>query len=66
MDEQTYYLGFGVKKSKKGTILSQSKNTRDLIKRFIFNNYKSINIPMSSSTHLDKDPLRKLVNPKRY
>lgn len=34
MDELAYFLGFNVKQGYKGTILNQSKYTRELIKYF--------------------------------
>jgi hypothetical protein len=51
----TFFLVFQIKQVKDGTIISQPKYTRDILKKFGMNNAKSIKTPMSTNGHLDLD-----------
>jgi hypothetical protein len=51
----TFFLVFQIKQVKDGTIISQPKYTRDILKKFGMNNAKSIKTLMSTNGHLDLD-----------
>jgi hypothetical protein len=55
MDELNYFLGFQVKKLKKGTFISQTKYTQDLLKRFGMKDAKPAKMAMGTDEHLDLD-----------
>ncbi|KAK6160236.1 hypothetical protein DH2020_003617 [Rehmannia glutinosa] len=55
MGDLTFFLGLQVKQLKDGTIISQTKYTRDLIKIFGMEEKSSMKIPMNTSSKMDKD-----------
>jgi hypothetical protein len=51
----TFFLGFQIKQAKEGTFISQTKYTRDVLKKFGMDKSKSIKTPMDTNGHLDLD-----------
>jgi hypothetical protein len=62
----TFFLGFQIKQTKKGTFISQTKYTHDILKKFGMNKTKSIKTPMDTNGHLDLDLSGTLVDQKLY
>ncbi|KAK6164186.1 hypothetical protein DH2020_001050 [Rehmannia glutinosa] len=59
-------LGLQVKQLKDGTFISQTKYTRDLIKKFGMEEKSSVKIPMNTSVKMDMDADGKVVDETRY
>ena len=53
MGELNYFLGFQVKQLKDGTVLSQTKYTQDLLKRFGMKDAKPTKTLMGTDGHVD-------------
>jgi hypothetical protein len=51
----TFFLGFQIKQAKEGTLISQIKFTRDILKKFGMDKSKPIKTPMDNNGHLDLD-----------
>ncbi|XP_070002827.1 uncharacterized mitochondrial protein AtMg00810-like [Nicotiana sylvestris] len=66
MGELTFFLGLQIKQSPKGIFISQSKYTKELIKKFGMENVKAIGTPMSPTTVLDDDNNGKMVDETMY
>jgi hypothetical protein len=66
MGELNYFLGFQVKQLKKGTFISQTKYTQDLLKRFGMKDAKLAKTPMGTDEHLDLNKGGKSVDQKAY
>jgi hypothetical protein len=49
----TFFLGFQIKQDKEGTFISQTKYTRDILKKFTMDKAKLIKTPMGTNGHLD-------------
>ncbi|XP_070006823.1 uncharacterized mitochondrial protein AtMg00810-like [Nicotiana sylvestris] len=66
MGELTFFLRLQIKQSPKGIFISQTKYTKELIKKFGMENSKSIGTPMSPTTTLDGDINGKNVDETMY
>ncbi|KAK6118919.1 hypothetical protein DH2020_047337 [Rehmannia glutinosa] len=66
MGELIFFLGLQVKQLKDGTFISQTKYTRDLIKKFGMEEKSSVKIPMNTSVKMDMDADGKTVDQTRY
>ncbi|KAK6163850.1 hypothetical protein DH2020_000714 [Rehmannia glutinosa] len=66
MGELTFFLGLQVKQLKDGTFISQTKYTRDLMKKFGTEEKSSVKIPMNTSVKMDMDADGKPVDQTRY
>nr|XP_016510565.1 PREDICTED: uncharacterized mitochondrial protein AtMg00810-like [Nicotiana tabacum] len=55
MGELNFFLGLQVKQSKKGTLISQQKYIKELLKRFDMEASKVIDTPIVTATRLDMD-----------
>ena len=53
MSELRFFLGLQIKQTKEGTIVSQTKYTKDLFKKFNMQESKGMKTPMPTSGHLD-------------
>jgi hypothetical protein len=53
MGEWKFFLGFQIKQLKEETFISQTKNTRDMLKKFDMANAKPIKTTMPTNGHLD-------------
>jgi hypothetical protein len=62
----TYFLGFQIKQVKDGTFISQTKYTRDILKKFGMDKAKPIKTPMGTSGHLGLDMGGTLVDKNIY
>jgi hypothetical protein len=62
----TFFLGFQIKQAKEGTFISQTKYTRDILKKFGMNKAKPIKTPMGTNGHLDLDLGGTSVDQKVY
>jgi hypothetical protein len=51
----TFFPGFQIKQAKEGTLISKTKYTRDILKKFGMDKAKSIKTPMGTNGHLDLD-----------
>ncbi|KAK6161984.1 hypothetical protein DH2020_001825 [Rehmannia glutinosa] len=66
MGEPTFFLGLQVKQLKNGTFISQTKYTRDLMKKFGMEEKSSVKIAMNTSVKMDVDADGKHVDQTRY
>jgi hypothetical protein len=66
MEVLTFFLGFQIKQAKEGTFISQTKYTRDILKKFGMDKVKPIKTPMSTNDHLDFDLGGTSVDQKVY
>jgi hypothetical protein len=62
----TFFLGFQIKQVKDGTFISQTKYTRDILKKFGMDKVKPIKTPMDTNDHLDLDLGGTSVDQKVY
>jgi hypothetical protein len=49
----TFFLAFQIKKPRRGTFISQTKYTHDILKKFGMDKAKPIKTPMDTNGHLD-------------
>jgi len=66
MGELTFFLGLQVLQKKDGMFISQAKYTKELQKKYGFENAKPIGTPMATSIKLDSDEKGKQVDPKLF
>jgi hypothetical protein len=66
MGELTYFLGFQVKQLKDGTLISQTKYTQDLLKKFGMKDAKPAKTPMGTDEHLDLNKGGKSIDHRAY
>jgi hypothetical protein len=62
----TFFLGFQIKQAKEGTFISQTKYTRDILKKFGMDKAKPIKTPIGTDGHLDLDLGGTSVDQKVY
>ena len=66
MGELNYFLGLQIKQMRDGIFICQAKYSKELIKKFGLEDSKICNIPMATTTKLDKDDQGKCVDIKLY
>ncbi|XP_070040345.1 secreted RxLR effector protein 161-like [Nicotiana tomentosiformis] len=66
MGKLNFFLGLQVKQSHKGTLISQQKYIKELLKRFHMEASKVIDTPIAIATRLDMDEPGSLVNQTMY
>jgi len=66
MGELNFFLGLQIKQTSEGNFINQTKYTKELLKRFGYEDSKPHNTPMSTSLKLDKDEEGKEVDIKKY
>ena len=66
MSELKFFLGMQIKQSREGTFISQTKYTKDLIRKFNMQECKGMITPMPTSGHLDLTKEDKPVDQKVY
>ncbi|KAK6151816.1 hypothetical protein DH2020_014451 [Rehmannia glutinosa] len=66
MGELTFFLGLQFKQLNDGTFISQTKYTKDLMKKFGMEEKSSVEIPMNTSVKMDMDVDGKAVDQTRY
>ncbi|KAK6149654.1 hypothetical protein DH2020_017179 [Rehmannia glutinosa] len=64
--ELTFFLGLQVKQLKDGTFISQTKYTRDLMKKIGMEEKSSVKIPMNTLVKMDMDADGKAVDQTRF
>jgi hypothetical protein len=62
----TFFLGFQIKQAKEGTFISQTKYTRDILKKFVMDKAKPIKTHKGTNGHLDLDLGGTSVDQKVY
>jgi hypothetical protein len=62
----TLFLRFQIKQAKEGTFISQTKYTRDILKKFGMDKVKPIKTPMETNGHFDLDLGGTSVDQKVY
>ena len=66
MCELKFFLGLQIKQTKVGTFVSQTKYTKDLLKKFNMQESKGMKAPMPTSGHLEMTKDGKPVDQKVY
>ena len=66
MCELKFFLGLQIKQTSEGTIVSQTKCTKGLFKKFNMQNCKGMKTPMPTSGHLDLTKEDEPVDQKVY
>lgn len=66
MEELNYFLGLQIKQHSYRTFINQAKYTKDLLKKYNFDNVKPIGTPMAISTQLDINESSKPINQCKY
>jgi hypothetical protein len=66
MGELKFFFGFQIKQLEDCTLISQTKYTHDLLKKFGMDKAKSIKTPMDTNGHLDLDMGSKSIDQKVY
>jgi hypothetical protein len=66
MGELKYFLSFQIKQMEDGTLISQTKHTHDLPKKFGMDKTKPIKTSMGTKRHLDLDMGNKSIDQKVY
>jgi len=66
MGELTFFLGLQIKQYKDCLFISQSKYTKELLKKYGMENCKPMSTPMSSNAYLETDLTGKDVDEKTY
>ena len=61
-----FFLGLQIKQTKEGTFVSQTKYTKDLLKKFNMQESKGMKTPMPTSGHLNLTKDGKPVDQKVY
>lgn len=64
--ELNYFLGLQVKQTSEGIFISQSKYTKDLVKRFGLDGKSHVRTPISTSVKTSSDLVGKPVDPTLY
>jgi hypothetical protein len=66
MGALTFFLGFQIMQAIEGNFISQTKYTRDILKKFGMDKAKPIKMPMGTNGHLDLDMGNTSVDQKVY
>ena len=64
--ELSYFLRVQIKQLKNGKFVSQGKYIKDMLKKFVMNESKSISTPMGTNGNLDSDASGNMVDQKLY
>ncbi|OMO77060.1 Zinc finger, CCHC-type [Corchorus capsularis] len=66
MGELNFFLGLQIKQCSEGIFISQSKYTKEMLKKFCMEDCKPMKTPMATGTKLDSDEKGKVVDQKLY
>ena len=66
MCELKFFLGLEIKQMREGTFISQTKYTKDLIRKFNMQVCKGMRTPMPTSGHIDLTKEDKVVDQRVY
>lgn len=60
--ELNYFFGLQIKQSREGTVISQAKYMKELLKRYDMIGVKTTKTPTSTSAKLDQDEIGNCMN----
>ncbi|KAK6115589.1 hypothetical protein DH2020_007858 [Rehmannia glutinosa] len=66
MGEINFFLGLQIKQCQEGIYISQSKYTKDLLKKFGIEEGRTVSTPMATNVKIDKDEKGKSVDESKY
>ena len=66
MCKMKFFLGLQIKQLREGTFISQTKYTKNLMRKFNMQEYKGMRTPMPTSGHLDLTKEDKPVDQEVY
>ncbi|KAK6150787.1 hypothetical protein DH2020_015719 [Rehmannia glutinosa] len=66
MGELNFFLGLQIKQFQEGIYISQSKYTKELLKKFGIEEGRTVSTPMATNVKIDKDEKRKSVDESKY
>ncbi|KAK6123422.1 hypothetical protein DH2020_042845 [Rehmannia glutinosa] len=66
MGELNFFLGLQIKQCQEGIYISQSKYTKELLKKFGIKEGRTVSIPMATNVKIDKDEKGKSVDESKY
>ncbi|KAK6139469.1 hypothetical protein DH2020_026783 [Rehmannia glutinosa] len=66
MGELNFFLGLQIKQCQEGIYISQSKYTKELLKKFGIEEGRTISTPMATNVKIDKDEKGKSVDESKY
>ncbi|KAK6125842.1 hypothetical protein DH2020_040410 [Rehmannia glutinosa] len=66
MGELNFFLGLQIKQCQEGIFISQSKYTKELLKKFGIEEGRTVSTPMATNVKIDKDEKGKSVDESKY
>ncbi|KAK6145154.1 hypothetical protein DH2020_021974 [Rehmannia glutinosa] len=66
MGELNFFLGLQIKQCQEGICISQSKYTKELLKKFGIEEGRTVSTPMATNVKIDKDEKGKSVDESKY
>ncbi|KAK6131684.1 hypothetical protein DH2020_034591 [Rehmannia glutinosa] len=66
MGELNFFLGLQIKQCQEGIYISQSKYTKELLKKFGIEEERTVSTPMATNVKIDKDEKGKSVDESKY
>ncbi|KAK6148545.1 hypothetical protein DH2020_019457 [Rehmannia glutinosa] len=66
MGELNFFLGLQIKQCQEGIYISQSKYTKELLKKFGIEEGRTVSTPMATNVKIDKDEKGKSVDESKY
>ncbi|KAK6149097.1 hypothetical protein DH2020_016622 [Rehmannia glutinosa] len=66
MGELNFFLGLQIKQCQEGIYISQSKYTKELLKKFGIKEGRTVSTPMATNVKIDKDEKGKPVDESKY
>ncbi|KAK6146430.1 hypothetical protein DH2020_020299 [Rehmannia glutinosa] len=66
MGELNFFLGLQIKQCQEGIYISQSKYTKELLKKFGIEEGRTVSTPMATNVKIDKDEKGKPVDESKY
>ncbi|KAK6120548.1 hypothetical protein DH2020_045714 [Rehmannia glutinosa] len=66
MGELNFFLGLEIKQCQEGIYISQSKYTKELLKKFGIEEGRTVSTPMATNVKIDKDEKGKSVDESKY
>ncbi|KAK6149332.1 hypothetical protein DH2020_016857 [Rehmannia glutinosa] len=66
MGELNFFLGLQIKQCQEGIYISQSKYTKELLKKFGIEEGRTVSTPMATNIKIDKDEKGKFVDESKY
>ncbi|KAK6160393.1 hypothetical protein DH2020_003774 [Rehmannia glutinosa] len=66
MGELNFFLGLQIKQCQEGIYISQSKYTKELLKKFSIEEGRTVSTPMATNVKIDKDEKGKSMDESKY